>query len=75
MQDGSVWDQRCLAALASLLKQEGPGLEEQGAEGLVRMAQVPLDAATGDRPTARLPRRGTHPSATPALGGRWTTLR
>ncbi|HVB54098.1 MAG TPA: MarR family transcriptional regulator [Candidatus Acidoferrales bacterium] len=44
IRDGNVWEQSGLAVLANVLENEAPGLEEQCAEGLVRMVEAAVDA-------------------------------
>jgi DNA-binding MarR family transcriptional regulator len=44
IKDGNVWEQRGLGVLALVLEHEAPGLEEQCAEGLVRMVESAVDA-------------------------------
>ncbi|HEY6537600.1 MAG TPA: MarR family transcriptional regulator [Candidatus Dormibacteraeota bacterium] len=49
IRDGNVWEHRGLGVLAHVLVNEAPGLEEQCAEGLVRMVEAAVDALDGDR--------------------------
>jgi DNA-binding MarR family transcriptional regulator len=44
IRDGNVWEQQGLGVLAVVLEQEAPGLEEECAEGLVRMVEAAVDA-------------------------------
>ncbi|HVB14682.1 MAG TPA: MarR family transcriptional regulator [Candidatus Dormibacteraeota bacterium] len=51
IRDGNVWEQTGLTVLAAVLESEAPGLEEQCAEGLVRMVEAAVDALAEVRPT------------------------
>ncbi|MGC1183841.1 MAG: MarR family transcriptional regulator [Candidatus Dormiibacterota bacterium] len=48
--DGNVWEQRGLGVLALVLEKEAPGLEEECAEGLVRMVEAAVDSLAEIRP-------------------------
>ncbi|HVC39508.1 MAG TPA: MarR family transcriptional regulator [Candidatus Dormibacteraeota bacterium] len=43
IRDGNVWEKSGLTVLAAVLENEVPGLEEQCAEGLVRMVEAAVD--------------------------------
>lgn len=80
IRDGNVWEQTALSELAAVLEHEAPGLEEQCAEGLVRLVEAAVDrladsGATGEVITSpELPSSGpdlpliTDPEGLPAPG-------
>lgn len=50
IKDGNVWERRGLGVLAVVLEKEAPGLEEECAEGLVRMVEAAVDGLAEIRP-------------------------
>ncbi|MGH7692425.1 MAG: MarR family transcriptional regulator [Candidatus Dormibacteria bacterium] len=55
IREGNVWEQTGLRVLAEVLEQEAAGLEEQCAEGLVRMVEAAVDSLARARPEASGP--------------------